>query len=474
MADKVKMVLVEVPEELAEAVKKFVLEVEESAPSADGGRAVDFAKYEDAVEEAAAKLEREAIRRVLQRFDIDTRRVVIGGKAYTRVGRYEGTYKTKAGPVTVMRSLYREDGRRNGKTVDPVSVRVGAVEDGWLPGTARAMSFQLQNGTSREAEAAMGEAGRLKYSRSSFESVGHAVGARYEAVHAEVEDALIEKYVVPTDAKSISVGLDRVNVPMEEPAKRPIGRPRKDAPKRPIERNYRQAYVGTVTLHDEDGKALHTIRYGRMPQGDAAALCAGMRADVAALLRQRPGLKVERLADGAPEMHNLLAAEVNDEKLGTHVYDLVDFWHVLEKLGAAAVVIFGATSTPVLQRWRLKLLNTEGAVWQIATELQESGKEHVAVGKVRPVHEAITYLVNNGERMNYAEARQLGLPIGSGNTEATCKTLFEVRMKRSGSRWKEETGSQVVQLRALALSDRWRDGITMVLSKLRVPVRAAA
>ena len=285
---------------------------------------------------------------------------------------------------------------------------------------------------------------------------------------------MIEKYVVPKEAKSISVGLDRVNVPMEEPAKRPVGRPRKDAPKNPIERNYRQAYVGTVTLHDEDGEALHTIRYGRMPQGDAAALCGGMRADVAALLRKRPGLKVERLADGAPEMHNLLAAEVNEEKLGTHVYDLVDFWHVIEKLGPAAIIIFGAISASVLQRWRMKLLNTEGAVWQIVAELQESGKEHVAVGKIQPVHEALTYLVNNGERMNYAEARQLGLPIGSGNTEATCKTLFEVRFKRSGSRWKEETGSQVVQLRALALSDRWRDGTTLVLSKLRVPVRAAA
>lgn len=474
MADKEKTVLVEVPEGLAEAVKRFVREVEETAPSADGGRAVDFAKYEDAVGESAAKLEREALRRVLQRFDINSRRVVIGGKAHTQVGRYEGTYKTKAGPVTVLRSLYREDRRRNAKTVDAVSVRVGAVEDGWLPGTARAMSFLLQNGTSREAEAAATEMGRLRYSRSSFESVGHAVGALYEAVHAEVEDALIEKYVVPSEAKSISVGLDRVNVPMEEPAKRPVGRPRKGAPKKPIERNYRQAYVGTVTLHDEDGEALHTIRYGRMPQGDAAALCGGMRADVAALLRKRPDLKVERLADGAPEMHNLLAAEVNEEKLGVHVYDLVDFWHVVEKLGPAATVIFGAISTSVLQRWRMKLLNTEGAVWKIAAELQESGKEHVTVGKIQPVHEAITYLVNNGERMNYAEARHLGLPIGSGNTEATCKTLFEVRFKRSGSRWKEETGSQVVQLRALALSDRWRDGTTLVLSKLRVPVRAAA
>jgi hypothetical protein len=336
------------------------------------------------------------------------------------------------------------------------------------------MAFLLQQGTSREAEKTAQQLGRVPYSRSSFERVGHAVGALYEALHAPIEDALIEEYQVPKEARSVSAGLDRVAVPMEEPTKRPVGRPRKDAPNKPVERKFRMAYAGTVTLHDEDGKALHTIRYGRMPQGDVAGLCESLGADVAMLLRKRPDLKVAHLADGAPEMRNLLASEVNEEKLNTQVYELVDFWHLIEKLGAAASVLFAAASPEALQRWKLKLLNVEGAVWQIATELRESGMEHVRVGESEPVHEAITYLENNGERMNYAEARRLGLPIGSGNTEATCKTLFEVRFKRCGSRWHEETGSHVVHLRALALSDRWDEGITRALDELRAPVRLAS
>lgn len=271
----------------------------------------------------------------------------------------------------------------------------------------------------------------------------------------------------------MSVSLDRISVPMEEPCSRPVGRPRKGAPKRPIERNFRQAYCGTLSLHDKNGETLDTIRYGRMPQGDPVELCAGMTADAIEIACKNPDLKIELLCDGAPELWNLLETSFTTEIFG-EVYELIDYYHLSEKLAAAARVVDPSKNeNATLTRWKLNLFNEEAATQKILAELLTSGKENTFVGEDRPVHAAITYLQNHGSRMNYKRARTLGLPIGSGNVEATCKSLFELRFKRSGSRWKEDTGMHIVQLRAHELSNWWASAIELTLSPLRKSVRCA-
>lgn len=474
-------IMIELPfelKELGDALRALVtLTVQQRAlAQLPGGQTMDYPSFERALGVAAADVERFAHQAVLQALDIDRPAVEIEGQRYTRVGRHQATYYTMAGPVPVWRTLYRPDAIRNGPTVDAVSLRAGVVGAGWLPATARAMAHAVQQQPAREAERHAAETGRLPYSRSAFEDVTHTLGAQFVAQHARVEAALIRAFELPAAATSISVSLDRGSLPMVEPRKRPRGRPRRNAPKHPKERVFRMGYCGTVTLHDATGEALHTLRYGGMPLRGGDDLCLGLAGDVAELLRRNPALHVVLLCDGAPEMWNLLDAQLNPERLGVKVHRLVDLWHLLEKLGHAAAALRTSAEhrAELLHRWRLRLLNSSSAATAIRSELKRSKLEYLRIGDSRPVHEAITYLDNHEGMFDYAGARQHGLPVGSGNVEATVKSLFEVRMKRPGSGWKEDTGEHIVHLRALALSDRWGAGIDLTLLPLAKTVRPAA
>ncbi len=64
--------------------------------------------------------------------------------------------------------------------------------------------------------------------------------------------------------------------------------------------------------------------------------------------------------------------------------------------------------------------------------------------------------------MRYAEWAAKGLPIGSGVTEAACKTLATQRLKRSGMHWRHDGGQAILTFRALAQSERFERGWTLV------------
>jgi hypothetical protein len=213
-----------------------------------------------------------------------------------------------------------------------------------------------------------------------------------------------------------------------------------------------------------------------MPEGDVIGLRNRMVADVQTLRSKRSELKLELLCDGAPEMWNLLEDGFTPKFEG-QLHRLVDLYHLTEKLAVAAHAIDSDSKAAAdrLSRWKMILLNRSTAAIDILVELMESGRDE-GPGENHAVHAAITYLQTHSaeaDRMNYARARRLGLPLGSGNAEATCKSLFEVRMKRCGARWKPETGQHIVQLRSLALSDRWGPAIEITLRPLRKAVRTS-
>lgn len=471
-------IIVKVPgshKALGAAIQAVVDGVVRFAKDASRRQSVAYRAHEVAITEGCQAIEREAHGVSLRALDIDEARLRINGVMHHRVGRHATAYKTRVGEIDVERTLYRASGERDERAVNTVSLRAGTISDEWLPDTASAMAHRLARGPSREAESASAVERTLPYSRSSFEHVGHVVGGAMRDHRVDIEDALISEMEIPKAAVSVSVALDRTTVPMEEPRPKPVGRPKSDDPKRPIAVVYRMGWCGTITLHDENGDALETLRYGRMPGDNGDDLAEALASDALALVRRRKNLNIVTLGDGAGDVQGLLARHVDEESFQRTIHRLIDFWHVIEKLSAAAAVMrSGDARAELVAEWRRRLCTRKTAAVSILDDLRASGKDHVFVGDSRPVHDAITYFENQAELMNYVTARELGLPIGSGNVEATCKSLFGLRFKRPGARWRTTTGEDVVTMRAHQLSNRWVRASEIALTQPCVEIARAS
>ena len=130
-----KNVVMEVPAALEETVRRLMKLEERNERMAKGEEPVNWRSLSGELEAAMREGEAQVARRWLQSYDERRKAITVDGKKYRRVGRHEGTYYTKAGPVTVMRTLYRDAAVRNDKTVDAISLKLGCIEDGWLPRT---------------------------------------------------------------------------------------------------------------------------------------------------------------------------------------------------------------------------------------------------------------------------------------------------------------------------------------------------
>lgn len=161
------------------------------------------------------------------------------------------------------------------------------------------------------------------------------------------------------------------------------------------------------------------------------------------------------IADGAKNNWTFLEKHTSRQ--------LLDFFHVTEYLAAVAYAAYpGKTDKPKREIWLnercTRLKHDSGAAEALIGEMQKLSKKTSLTKTVKDnLEAALTVFVNHRHRMDYATQIKNQLPIGSGVTEAACKTLVKQRLCGSGMRWKNKGAQVILSLRALVQSKgRWQ------------------
>ena len=68
--------------------------------------------------------------------------------------------------------------------------------------------------------------------------------------------------------------------------------------------------------------------------------------------------------------------------------------------------------------------------------------------------------------MQYSQFKNRHIPLGSGITEAACKTVYTQRLKLSGMGWKNEGAQQILSIRTILLSSIWSTTYDMHLAAI--------
>jgi len=207
------------------------------------------------------------------------------------------------------------------------------------------------------------------------------------------------------------------------------------------EGDWHEVRVATATATAAAGESLARRSRARfLPVADFAW--------VPLLLARAVGYQNARLrafiADGAHWLWKLA------EDYFPSAVQILDWYHLAEHVHKAAAAVFGEGGAGAkawaearkTELWEGRAEETRAAVEAEATRVRSPGK------RAAP-RELRTYLENNRSRMDYPRYQELGLPVGSGQVEAQCKTLVGARCKLAGMRnWTYAGAEGVLRLRA--------------------------
>jgi hypothetical protein len=160
-----------------------------------------------------------------------------------------------------------------------------------------------------------------------------------------------------------------------------------------------------------------------------------------------PKTLVHGVGDGAP----WIVEKFRDTFGGQGRY-LLDFYHVSDYLGAAALTVARPGKQKLwLRRQQGRLLDN-----RLHSVLRALEKHQEPPGAAEtPVRTAYQYLQNRRQHLDYATARREQLPIGSGEIEGGHRHVIQQRLKISGGWWRETNMEAMLQLRVARANNWW-------------------
>lgn len=229
---------------------------------------------------------------------------------------------------------------------------------------------------------------------------------------------------------------------------------------------YEVASTGTLTVHDRRGCRLGTVYLAHTPESGQVTLSAQLTHLLQEVLQRWQG-PLPRLSyvtdagDNETTYYKKVLRGLRHPRTGQRLdwFWVVDYYHASERLWTMAAALFG----PGRQSWAWgrkmqKLLLKPGGVGRVLHSAAALRSRRQPTGKrLADYRRAYQYLQVRRGHLRYADYRRMGLPIGSGVTEAACKTVFTQRLKLSGMRWKKEGALTILKLRVLLLSGVWHE-----------------
>jgi len=221
------------------------------------------------------------------------------------------------------------------------------------------------------------------------------------------------------------------------------------------------ATTATVSVLDRRGRRLGTVYLAYTPEPQQGTMSRELTRLLREVLQRWQGplprlCYVTDAGDHETTYYAKVLARMKHPGTGEKLawIRVVDYYHASERIWTLADLLFGKGPQSVawarkMQKWLLKPGGVNRVLHSAAALRDRCGLRGM---KRAEFHKAYRYLRARMQYMKYAEYRLVGVPLGSGVTEAGCKTVYTQRLKLSGMRWQKAGAQTILNLRVLQLS----------------------